>query len=63
MQAAARRSRIRARNAPARAASPKTLAVGQIPAGIEDGTRIRLANEGEAGLRGGHRATFIFSWR
>jgi molecular chaperone DnaJ len=24
-----------------------------IPAGIEDGTRIRLSNEGEAGLRGG----------
>ena len=24
-----------------------------IPAGIEDGTRIRLANEGEAGMRGG----------
>ncbi|MEM6615015.1 MAG: molecular chaperone DnaJ [Pseudomonadota bacterium] len=24
-----------------------------IPAGVEDGTRIRLANEGEAGLRGG----------
>ena len=24
-----------------------------IPSGIEDGTRIRLANEGEAGLRGG----------
>ena len=24
-----------------------------IPKGIEDGTRIRLANEGEAGLRGG----------
>ena len=24
-----------------------------IPAGIEDGTRIRLAGEGEAGLRGG----------
>jgi len=24
-----------------------------IPAGIEDGTRIRIANEGEAGLRGG----------
>ena len=24
-----------------------------IPTGIEDGTRIRLANEGEAGLRGG----------
>jgi molecular chaperone DnaJ len=24
-----------------------------IPAGIDDGTRIRLANEGEAGMRGG----------
>ena len=24
-----------------------------IPAGVEDGTRIRLANEGEAGVRGG----------
>jgi molecular chaperone DnaJ len=24
-----------------------------VPAGVEDGTRIRLANEGEAGLRGG----------
>ena len=24
-----------------------------IPAGIEDGTRIRLAGEGEAGVRGG----------
>ncbi len=30
----------------------KTLQVN-IPAGVEDGTRIRLAEEGEAGLRGG----------
>ena len=30
----------------------KTLSVN-VPAGIEDGTRIRLANEGEAGVRGG----------
>jgi molecular chaperone DnaJ len=30
----------------------RTLSVN-IPAGVEDGTRIRLANEGEAGLRGG----------
>jgi molecular chaperone DnaJ len=30
----------------------KTLTVS-VPAGIEDGTRIRLAGEGEAGLRGG----------
>lgn len=30
----------------------KKLAVN-IPAGVEDGTRIRLANEGEVGLRGG----------
>ena len=29
----------------------RTLSVS-IPAGVEDGTRIRLANEGEAGLRG-----------
>jgi len=29
----------------------KTLAV-QVPAGVEDGTRIRLSGEGEAGLRG-----------
>lgn len=31
----------------------KTLAV-TIPPGVEDGTRIRLTGEGEAGLRGGH---------
>ncbi len=30
----------------------KTLQVG-IPAGVEDGTRIRLSGEGEAGMRGG----------
>jgi len=30
----------------------RTLSVN-IPAGVEDGTRIRLANEGEAGTRGG----------
>jgi molecular chaperone DnaJ len=35
-----------------RAAETRTLSVN-IPAGIEDGTRIRLAGEGEAGLRGG----------
>lgn len=31
----------------------RTLAV-QIPAGVEDGMRIRLAGEGSAGIRGGH---------
>jgi molecular chaperone DnaJ len=35
-----------------RVTKEKSLSVN-IPAGIEDGTRIRLANEGEAGLRGG----------
>ena len=35
-----------------RVTKERTLSVN-IPAGVEDGTRIRLANEGEAGLRGG----------
>ncbi|MEJ1157183.1 molecular chaperone DnaJ [Prosthecomicrobium sp. N25] len=35
-----------------RTTTEKTLTVN-IPAGIEDGTRIRLAGEGEAGMRGG----------
>ncbi len=35
-----------------RVSQSRTLSVN-IPAGIEDGTRIRLAGEGEAGLRGG----------
>jgi molecular chaperone DnaJ len=35
-----------------RVSRERTLSVN-IPAGVEDGTRIRLANEGEAGTRGG----------
>ncbi|WP_378946299.1 molecular chaperone DnaJ [Mesorhizobium sp. ANAO-SY3R2] len=35
-----------------RTTEERSLSVN-IPSGIEDGTRIRLANEGEAGLRGG----------
>jgi len=35
-----------------RVAKERTLSVN-IPAGVEDGTRIRLASEGEAGMRGG----------
>ncbi len=41
----------RACNGTGRKHKEKTLAVN-IPSGVEDGTRIRLAGEGEAGLRG-----------
>ncbi len=36
-----------------RAETQKTLSIN-VPAGIEDATRIRLAGEGEHGIRGGH---------
>jgi molecular chaperone DnaJ len=39
-------------NGAGRTTEERTLSVN-IPAGIEDGTRIRLAGEGEAGVRGG----------
>ncbi|MFM1814043.1 MAG: chaperone Hsp40, co-chaperone with DnaK [Pseudomonadota bacterium] len=39
-------------NGQGRVTKDKTLSVN-IPPGVEDGTRIRLAGEGEAGLRGG----------
>ena len=39
-------------NGAGRSTEKRTLSVN-IPSGIEDGTRIRLAGEGEAGLRGG----------
>ncbi len=46
------RDPCRACNGTGRVHKEKTLSVA-IPKGVEDGTRIRLAGEGEAGLRGG----------
>lgn len=46
------RNPCRTCNGAGRVQREKTLQV-TIPAGVEDGTRIRLAGEGEAGLRGG----------
>jgi hypothetical protein len=45
-----------------RVTEERTLSVN-IPEGIEDGTRIRLSGEGEAGMRGGHPATSTSSCR
>jgi molecular chaperone DnaJ len=45
------RDPCRACHGSGRVAREKTLSVS-VPAGVEDGTRIRLAGEGEAGLRG-----------
>ena len=52
--AAGRRSKTLATNAPGagRVTRERTLSVN-VPAGVEDGTRIRLTGEGEAGMRGG----------
>lgn len=36
-----------------RVQKPKTISI-TIPAGVEDGTRLRVAGEGEAGMRGGY---------
>jgi len=62
-RAAARRSRIRARNSPARALTENARR-GHIPAlRIEDGHPHPAANEARRALRGGPSGDFIFSWR